>query len=65
MTDNSGLKSKLVLWSRPGDDLYGMFARGQRWTGVAQDLIGTEPYHFHTKVQQLIGCALALIWTGS
>jgi ectoine hydroxylase-related dioxygenase (phytanoyl-CoA dioxygenase family) len=46
----NGTVSKLTLWNYAGNDTFGYFARGKRWVNAARRLIGTEIYHFHTKV---------------
>ena len=43
MDDGESRVSKLTLWNDAGDNTYGAFARGQRWTNVARTLIGEEP----------------------
>ena len=50
MTDGSGKISKVSLWNNAGNDTYGMFARGHRMVNAVTQLIGAEPYHFHTKI---------------
>lgn len=50
MADGTGGRSILTLWNDAGDDTYGMFARGRRWTNAVAKLIKSEPYHLHTKL---------------
>jgi len=48
--DSEGSTSRLALWQHPGDDLYGIFARCDSMVGMAQQLLGDEPYHYHSKM---------------
>jgi ectoine hydroxylase len=48
--DGEGGKSRLALWNHPGDGIYGMFARCDSMVGLAQQLLGEEPYHYHSKM---------------
>lgn len=48
--DTRGRASKLSLWNHPGDDLYGMFARGERVVEGMERLLGDEVYHYHSKM---------------
>lgn len=50
LQDGSGGVSKLSLWYRPGDDLYGMFSRCKRIVNTTERLIGHEVYHYHSKM---------------
>jgi hypothetical protein len=48
--DGEGGQSKLALWNHPGDDIYGMFARGRRLVDSMEKLLGGEVYHYHSKM---------------
>jgi ectoine hydroxylase len=48
--DGEGGQSKLALWNHPGDDIYGMFARGRRLVDSMELLLGGEVYHYHSKM---------------
>src|SRR6476659_4875223 len=38
--DGSGGNIRLSLWSEPGDNLYGMFARCERIVGAVEQILG-------------------------
>lgn len=48
--DGEGGQTRLAVWNHPGDGLYGMFARCDSIVGLAGQVIGEEPYHFHSKM---------------
>ncbi len=48
--DAAGRQSKLNLWNHPGDDLYGLFSRSRRVVDGAEQLLGEEVYHWHSKM---------------
>lgn len=48
--DGEGGKVRLSLWNHPGDTLYGMFARSKRMVDRAEELLGDEVYHYHSKM---------------
>jgi hypothetical protein len=48
--DGEGGSVRLSLWNHPGDDLYGMFSRNQRIVGRVAQILGDEPYHYHSKM---------------
>lgn len=48
--DQEGFGTKIALWNRAGDSVYGMAARCQRLAGAAETLIGEEVYHFQSKL---------------
>lgn len=48
--DGEGGSVRLSLWNHPGDDLYGMFSRNARIVDRVQQLLGDEPYHYHSKM---------------
>jgi len=48
--DRRGTPVRLSVWNHPGDNIYGIFARCQRIVGVAEQVLGDEPYHYHSKM---------------
>lgn len=48
--DGEGGVARLTLWNHPGDDIYGMFSRGRRLVEAAEQLLGGEVYHYHSKM---------------
>jgi hypothetical protein len=48
--DGEGGTVRLSLWNHPGQGIYGAFARCQRLVSIAQQLLGDEPYHYHSKM---------------
>src|SRR5690348_2344554 len=46
-TDGSGGNIRLSLWSEPGENLYGMFARCGRIVGAMEQLLGGPVGHYH------------------
>jgi ectoine hydroxylase len=48
--DGEGGIARLTLWNHPGDDIYGMFARGSRVVDTMELLLGGEVYHYHSKM---------------
>jgi ectoine hydroxylase len=48
--DGEGGKVRLSLWNHPGDQIYGMFARSKRMVNKAEELLGDEVYHYHSKM---------------
>ena len=48
--DGSGGNIRLSLWSDPGDNLYGMFARSRRIVGAMEQLLGGPVGHYHSKM---------------
>src|SRR6476469_8234055 len=48
--DGSGGNIRLSLWSEPGDNLYGMFARRPRIVGVMEQILGGPVGHYHSKM---------------
>lgn len=49
-SDSKGGDTRLALWNHPGDGIYGMFARCDSMVGLVQQLLGDEPYHYHSKM---------------
>jgi len=50
--DNSGLNSKLTLWYKSGDDIYGAFSRSERVVLGLEMILGDKPALYHTKIMQ-------------
>jgi ectoine hydroxylase len=50
LADSEGGATELALWNHPGNDVFGMVARGDRIAGGAAALLGKEVYHYHTKL---------------
>ena len=48
--DGEGGNVRLALWNHPGDDVYGAVARSARVVERAQQLVGGEVYHYHSKM---------------
>jgi ectoine hydroxylase len=50
LNDGEGGVSKLVLWNKAGEDLYGTVARSHRVVDRMEQLLGDEVYHYHSKM---------------
>ena len=50
MHDADGSVTTTVLWTDPGDDLFGAIARCERVVDGAERLLGGEVYHYHSKL---------------
>jgi ectoine hydroxylase len=48
--DGSGGNIRLSLWSDPGDNLYGMFARCPRIVSAMEQILGGPVGHYHSKM---------------
>jgi ectoine hydroxylase len=48
--DQEGYGTRITLWNRAGDSVYGMAARCERMAGTAEALIGEDVYHFQSKL---------------
>jgi ectoine hydroxylase len=48
--DGKGAATKLALWNKAGDDLFGAVARGHRIVDAMEQLLGDEVYHYHSKM---------------
>ena len=48
--DGSGGNIRLSLWSDPGDNLYGMYARCPRIVGAMEQILGGPVGHYHSKM---------------
>ena len=54
LNDQSGKKTKLSLWYKPGNDAYGLLTRSERITGAVSKLMDGDSAvcHFHSKLMQ-------------
>ncbi|CAL1519784.1 phytanoyl-CoA dioxygenase family protein [Chitinophaga sp. MM2321] len=54
VNDSSGKRSKLSLWYKPGDDIYGLLTRSERMVNAVDKLMDgtTAVCHFHSKLMQ-------------
>ena len=55
VNDSTGKRSKLSLWYKPGDDIYGLLTRSQQLVDAVGELLEnpTSPVcHFHSKLMQ-------------
>lgn len=48
--DGEGGTIRLSLWNHPGDTIYGMFARCESIVNSAEEILGGEVYHYHSKM---------------
>src|SRR4051812_19730868 len=48
--DGSGGNVRLSLWSEPGENVYGMFARSSRLVGAMEQILGGPVGHYHSKM---------------
>lgn len=48
--DDEGGATKIALWNRAGDSVYGLAARCERMVDTAEALLGDEVYHFQSKL---------------
>jgi ectoine hydroxylase-related dioxygenase (phytanoyl-CoA dioxygenase family) len=48
--DGDGRATRIALWNRAGDSVYGLAARCRRVVDTAERLIGGEVYHFQSKL---------------
>jgi hypothetical protein len=48
--DGEGGTVRLSIWNQPGDGIYGMVARSRRMVDRAEQLLGDEAYHYHSKM---------------
>jgi ectoine hydroxylase-related dioxygenase (phytanoyl-CoA dioxygenase family) len=48
--DGEGGVTRLHVWNREGDDLYGLFARSRRIVDRMQAFLGDEVYFYHSKM---------------
>ena len=54
VNDSSGKRSKLSLWYKPGDDVYGLLTRSEQLVGSVDALLEGDALicHFHSKLMQ-------------
>ena len=54
LNDQSGKKTKLTLWYKPGNDAYGLLTRSRRMVEAVNDLLDGDSAvcHFHSKLMQ-------------
>ena len=55
VNDSSGKRSKLSLWYKPGDDIYGLLTRSQQLVDSVDKLLNNPKSavcHFHSKLMQ-------------
>lgn len=48
--DQEGKSTRIALWNRAGDSVYGLAARCARMVDTAEALLGGEVYHFQSKL---------------
>jgi len=48
--DGEGGRVRLTVWNQPGDNVYGMYARGRRIVDNMEAILGGEVYHYHSKM---------------
>ncbi|NIJ54610.1 phytanoyl-CoA dioxygenase family protein [Dyadobacter arcticus] len=59
VNDSAGKRSKLSLWYKPGDDVYGLLTRGETLVAAVDQLLDSQPgneqhsvCHYHSKLMQ-------------
>lgn len=55
VNDSTGKRSKLSLWYKPGDDIYGLLTRSQQLVESVNQLLENSTSavcHFHSKLMQ-------------
>jgi len=59
VNDSTGKRSKLSLWYKPGDDVYGLLTKGKTLVGAVDQLLDRQPgddghsvCHYHSKLMQ-------------
>ena len=54
VNDSSGKNTKLSLWYKPGDDIYGLLTRSERIVNAANQLMdgSSAVCHYHSKLMQ-------------
>ena len=50
LADNQGGRASLAIWNEPGDDIFGALTRCNRIVDSCEHLLGSEVYHYHSKV---------------
>ena len=49
-TDDSGARTRAVVWLEPGESTYGLVARIRRVANTMSALLGHEVYHYQAKL---------------
>jgi ectoine hydroxylase-related dioxygenase (phytanoyl-CoA dioxygenase family) len=49
-SDATGSKTRMTVWTDPGDDLFGLFSRCDRIVDSMEALVGDEVYHYNSKL---------------
>lgn len=49
-SDGEGGTIRLSVWNHPTDTIYGMIARSESIVNMAEELLGGEVYHYHSKM---------------
>ena len=50
IADGHGGATEIALWNEPGEDSFGALACGERLVVAATELLGSEVYHYHSKI---------------
>ncbi|XP_025112728.1 uncharacterized protein LOC112575239 [Pomacea canaliculata] len=50
LLDDTGGKTERCIWRHPGNDVTGIIARSEKVAGTAEQLLGGEVYHYHSKL---------------
>ncbi len=50
LADGEGGQTEIALWNEPGEDVFGAVARCARMVDAAEQLLGDEVYHYHSKI---------------
>src|SRR5258708_38273529 len=48
--DGEGRSTRIVVWNRAGDSVYGLAARCNRMVDTSAELLGGPVYHYHPKL---------------
>ena len=48
--DGEGRSTRIALWNRAGDSVYGLAARCRRMVDTSAHLLGGDVYHFQSKL---------------
>ena len=48
--DGEGGNTRIALWNRAGDSVYGMAARAEKMANTAKAIIGADVYHYQSKL---------------
>ena len=48
--DGEGGRVRMAVWNHPGDDVYGTLSRTARLVDRAEQILGGEVYHYHSKI---------------